>query len=174
MPTATTTREKTVSGKYFEQFAVGDVYVHQPSRTVTEADNVLFSTMTMNPQPLHLDAEFARGTPHGRPVVNGMFTLALMMGLTVYDTTLGTTLGNLGFTQITYHQPVFAGDTLTAETEVLGVRPSRSRPDTGVVEFEHRARNQRGELLISCRRAGLMMRRPANAGEVTAAAEVRA
>jgi acyl dehydratase len=99
----------TVPGRYFEQFAVGEVYTHVPSRTVTEADNVLFSTMTMNPQPLHIDAEFARTTEHGRPVVNGMFTLALMMGLTVYDTTLGTTLGNLGFSAITYHAPVFTG-----------------------------------------------------------------
>lgn len=151
----------TVPGKYFEQFRVGDVYVHEPSRTVTEADNVIFSTMTMNPQPLHLDAEFASTTEHGRPVVNGMFTLALMMGLTVHDTTLGTTLGNLGFTGVDYHHPVFAGDTLTAETEVIGVRASRSKPDRGIVEFEHRARNQRGELLITCRRAGMMMRRPA-------------
>ncbi|MFC5290376.1 MaoC family dehydratase [Actinokineospora guangxiensis] len=148
-------------GRYFEQFAVGDVYVHVPSRTVTEADNVIFSTMTMNPQPLHLDVEFARGTEHGRPVVNGMFTLALMMGLTVHDTTLGTTLGNLGFSSITYHAPVFAGDTLTAETEVVGARASRSKSDRGVVEFEHRARNQRGDLVITCRRAGMMMRAPA-------------
>ncbi|GAB3457989.1 MaoC family dehydratase [Actinophytocola sediminis] len=145
-------------GKYFEEFRPGDVFVHVPSRTVTEADNVFFSTMTMNPQPLHLDAEFAATTEHGRPVVNGMFTLALMMGLTVHDTTLGTTLGNLGFSDITYHHPVFAGDTLTAETEVLDVRASKSKPDRGIVEFEHRARNQRGELLITCRRAGMMLR----------------
>jgi acyl dehydratase len=148
-----------VTGRHLEEFAVGDVYVHVPSRTVTETDNVFFSTMTMNPQPLHLDAEFAATTEHGRPVVNGMFTLALMMGLTVHDTTLGTTLGNLGFSSIDFHRPVFAGDTLTAETEVLGVRPSRSKPDRGVVEFEHRARNQRGELLITCRRAGMILRR---------------
>lgn len=149
-----------MAGRYFEEFAVGDVYVHAPSRTVTETDNVLFSTMTMNPQPLHLDAEFARTTEHGRPVVNGLFTLALMMGLTVHDTTLGTTLGNLGFSSLDYHRPVFVGDTLTAETEVIAVRPSASKPDRGVVEFEHRARNQRGELLITCRRAGMMLRGP--------------
>ncbi|MFI7679128.1 MaoC family dehydratase [Actinophytocola sp. NPDC049390] len=152
-----------MTGRHFEEFAVGDVYVHVPSRTVTETDNVLFSTMTMNPQPLHLDAEFARTTEHGRPVVNGMFTLALMMGLTVHDTTLGTTLGNLGFSSIDFHRPVFAGDTLTAETEVVGVRPSRSKPDRGIVEFEHRARNQRGELLITCRRAGMILRKEAAA-----------
>lgn len=152
-----------MTGRHFEEFTVGDVYVHVPSRTVTETDNVLFSTMTMNPQPLHLDAEFARTTEHGRPVVNGMFTLALMMGLTVYDTTLGTTLGNLGFSSIDFHRPVFAGDTLTAETEVIGVRPSRSKPDRGIVEFEHRARNQRGELLITCRRAGMILRKEAAA-----------
>jgi acyl dehydratase len=148
-----------VTGRHLEEFAVGDVYVHVPSRTVTETDNVLFSSMTMNPQPLHLDAEFARTTEHGRPVVNGLFTLALMMGLTVHDTTLGTTLGNLGFSSIDFHRPVFAGDTLTAETEVVGVRPSRSKPDRGVVEFEHRARNQHGELLITCRRAGMILRK---------------
>lgn len=150
-----------MTGKHFEEFAVGDVYVHVPSRTVTETDNVLFSTMTMNPQPLHLDAEFARTTEHGRPVVNGMFTLSLMMGLTVYDTTLGTTLGNLGFSSIDFHRPVFAGDTLTAETEVISVRSSRSKPDRGIVEFEHRARNQHGELLITCRRAGMILRKEA-------------
>jgi len=152
-----------MAGRHFEEFTVGDVYVHVPSRTVTETDNVLFSTMTMNPQPLHLDAEFAATTEHGRTVVNGLFTLALMMGLTVHDTTLGTTLGNLGFTRIDYHRPVFAGDTLTAETEVVAVRPSRSKPDRGVVEFEHRARNQHGELLITCRRAGMMLRKEAAA-----------
>lgn len=152
-----------MAGRYLEEFAVGDVYVHVPSRTVTETDNVLFSTMTMNPQPLHLDAEFAATTEHGRPVVNGLFTLALMMGLTVHDTTLGTTLGNLGFSGIDYHRPVFTGDTLTAETEVISVRPSRSKPDRGVVEFEHRARNQHGELLITCRRAGMLLKKGVDA-----------
>lgn len=148
-----------MAGRYFEEFRVGEVFVHEPSRTVTEADNVIFSTMSMNPQPLHLDAHFAATTMHGRPVVNGMFTFALMMGLTVHDTTLGTTLGNLGFESVRFHAPVFAGDTLTAETEVLETRESTSRPGTGIVTFEHRARNQRGELLITCRRAGLMMSR---------------
>jgi acyl dehydratase len=146
-------------GRHYEELEVGTVLVHQPSRTVTETDNLLFSTLTMNPQPLHLDAEFARGSIHGQILVNGLFTLSLMMGLTVNDTTLGTTAGNLGFEAIAFPAPVFIGDTITAETEVVGRRLSRSRPSFGIVEFEHRARNQRGEIVVSCRRSGLMTRR---------------
>ncbi len=147
-------------GRHYEELELGAVFVHQPSRTVTETDNLLFSTLTMNPQPLHLDAEFARASIHGQILVNGLFTLSLMMGLTVNETTLGTTAGNLGFDSIAFPAPVFIGDTITAETEVVGRRLSRSRPDFGIVEFEHRARNQRGEVVVGCRRSGLMTRRP--------------
>jgi acyl dehydratase len=147
-----------MAGRLYEQLTVGEVLVHEPSRTVTEADNVLFCALTMNPQPLHLDHEFARASGYGRPVVNGIFTLGLMMGLTVFDTTLGTTGGNLGFEKIAYPAPVFVGDTLTAESEVVGKRPSASRPEWGIVEFEHRCRNQDGVVVLTCRRAGLIKR----------------
>lgn len=153
-----------MAGRYYEDLAVGEVIVHEPSRTVTEYDNVLFCSMTMNPQPLHLDHEFARSTPHGKPVVNGIFTLALTLGLSVQQTTLGTTLGNLGFSTIEYPAAVFAGDTLTAETETIAKRVSASRPDAGIVEFEHRCRNQKGTIVLTCRRSGLMMRRPGVSG----------
>ncbi|HEX5195364.1 MAG TPA: MaoC family dehydratase [Solirubrobacteraceae bacterium] len=152
-------------GRHYEELEPGTVLVHQPSRTVTETDNLLFSTLTMNPQPLHLDAEFARRSIHGRILVNGLFTLSLMMGLTVADTTLGTTAGNLGFEAIGFPKPVFIGDTITAETEVVARRVSESRPAYGIVEFEHRARNQRGEVVVSCRRSGLVTRREFHAGE---------
>ena len=149
-----------MAGRFYEQLEVGQVIRHEPSRTVTEADNVLFCALTMNPQPLHLDHEFARASEFGRPLVNGLYTLGLMMGLTVFDTTLGTTAGNLGFDRIEYRGPVFYGDTLTAETEVVSKRESRSRPEWGIVEFEHRARNQHGEVVLTCRRAGLIKRKP--------------
>lgn len=148
-----------MAGRHFEELIVGEVIVHEPSRTVTEADNVLFCSLTMNPQPLHLDREFAARSHYGQPLVNGLFTLSLMMGLTVHDTTLGTTGGNLGFEDVRFSAPVFVGDTITAETEVLGKRPSNSRPEWGIVEFEHRCRNQREEIVVSCRRFGLMRRR---------------
>lgn len=151
-------------GRHYEELEIGTVLVHQPSRTVTETDNLLFSALTMNPQPLHLDAEFARESIHGQILVNGLFTLSLMMGLTVTDTTLGTTAGNLGFDAVTFPVPVFIGDTITAETEVVARRLSRSRRQFGIVEFEHRARNQRGEVVVTCRRSGLMLRREVTAG----------
>lgn len=146
-------------GRCYEELEQGMVISHQPSRTVTETDNVLFSSLTMNPQPLHLDAEFAATTHYGKPLVNGLFTLSLMMGLTVMDTTLGTTGGNLGFEQIEFSAPVFYGDTMTAETEVISKRLSASRPEFGIVVFEHRCRNQRGEIVVRCRRSGLITRR---------------
>jgi acyl dehydratase len=146
-------------GRFYDEFEVGTVLRHQPSRTVTETDNVLFCSLTMNPQPLHLDAEFARTTHYGRPLVNGLYTLSLMMGLTIMDTTLGTTGGNLGFERIDYTKPVFYGDTLTAETEVISKRLSESRPQFGIVQFEHRCRNQRDEIVLVCRRSGLITRR---------------
>lgn len=148
-----------MAGKYFEELHEGDVFTHQPGRTVTEGDNVVFSTMTMNPQPLHLDHEFAKGTQFGRPLVNSILTLGIIIGLSVADTTLGTTVGNLGFEKVEFPQPVFPGDTLYAETEVVEKRASRSRPQWGIVVFEHRARNQRKEIVMRCRRAAMMMRK---------------
>lgn len=144
-------------GRTYEQMEIGQVFVHMPSRTVTETDNVLFCTMTMNPQPLHLDHEFAATTVHRRPVVNGIFTLGLVLGLSVADTTLGTTLGNLGFESVEFPAPVFVGDTITAETEILSKRLSRSRPGTGIVAFEHRGRNGAGTTVLTCRRNGLIV-----------------
>jgi acyl dehydratase len=147
-----------VSGLYFEQFAVGQSFEHPIRRTVTEADNMLFSVMTMNPQPLHIDAEFAAGTEFGQRLVNSIFTLGLMIGLTVGDTTLGTTLANLGMTDVRFPKPVFHGDTLRAVTSVVSLRASKSRADAGLLEFEHRAVNQRGETVAECRRTALMKR----------------
>jgi acyl dehydratase len=135
---------------------------HPWSRTVTETDNVLFSTLTMNPQPLHLDAHFAAGTEFGQRLVNSLFTLGLLIGMTVNDTTLGTTVANLGMSEVRFPKPVFHGDTLKARTIVEAVRPSRSRPDAGIVEFRHIAINQRGEEVATCRRAALMKRRPSS------------
>ena len=149
-----------MAGLYFEEFTVGQVFRHRPGRTVTEADNVLFTTMTMNPQPLHLDAEFAAQTEFGQRLVNSLLTLGIAVGLSVGDTTLGTTVGNLGFDKIEFPKPVFHGDTLYVETEIVDKRESRSRPDTGVVFFEHRATNQREELVARIRRAGLMRKKP--------------
>jgi acyl dehydratase len=148
-------------GRYFEDLEVGLSFDHQPGRTVTETDNVLFTALTMNPQPLHLDAEFAGRTQHGRIVVNSIFTLGLVVGLSVGDTTLGTTLGNLGFDQTTFPNPVFIGDTIYVSSQVVDRRESRSKPDRGVVTFEHRGVNQRGETVCVCRRGAMMMRRPA-------------
>jgi len=150
-------------GRYFEDLTVGEAFRHQPGRTVTEADNVFFTCLTMNPQPLHLDAEFARTAEFGRPLVNSIFTLGVVVGLSVGDTTLGTTVGNLGFEKVEFPKPVFHGDTLYAETEVVDRRESRSRPEWGIVTFEHRGRNQHGDLVVRCRRAAMMRRRPAPA-----------
>lgn len=150
-----------MAGLYFEEFTIGQVFRHQPGRTVTEADNVLFTTMTMNPQPLHLDAAFAAQTEFGQRLVNSLLTLGIAVGLSVGDTTLGTTVANLGFDKIEFPKPVFHGDTLYVETEIMEKRESRSRPDAGVVFFEHRATNQRDELVARIRRAGLMRKKPA-------------
>lgn len=140
---------------------MGTVIPHALTRTVTESDNVVFSTMTMNPARLHLDADYAeRETEFGRPLVNSLFTLGLLIGITVLETTHGTTIANLGFSQVTFPAPVFAGDTIHAETEVTGARASGSRPDAGIVTFEHRAFNQRDELVCQATRDALMHRRP--------------
>ena len=149
-----------MAGKYFDDLEVGMTFTHQPSRTVTETDNLLFTALTLNPQPLHLDAEFARGTQHGQILVNSIFTLGLVVGLSVADTTLGTTLGNLGFDETTFPNPVFIGDTITASSEVLEMRPSKSKPDRGIVTFEHRGVNQRGEIVCRSKRGAMMLRRP--------------
>jgi acyl dehydratase len=149
-----------MAGKYFEEFEVGASFTHQPSRTVTETDNLLFTALTLNPQPLHLDAEFARSTQHGQILVNSIFTLGLIVGLSVGDTTLGTTLGNLGFDKTTFPNPVFIGDTITAVTRVVSKKESTSKADRGVVTFEHQGVNQRGEVVCSCLRGAMMLRRP--------------
>ena len=148
-----------MSGLYFEEFSVGQVFEHPLSRTITEMDNVLFSSLTMNPQPLHLDAEFAKTTEFGKPLVNSLFTLGLLIGMTVGDTTLGTTIGNLGMTEVRFPKPVFHGDTMRAKTTVISLRESKSRPTVGIVEFEHVGTNQRGEDVAICRRAAMMMKR---------------
>lgn len=148
-------------GKYFEELEVGMTFEHQPGRTVTETDNLLFTALTLNPQPLHLDAEFAAGTQHGRILVNSIFTLGLVVGLSVGDTTLGTTLGNLGFDRTTFPNPVFIGDTIRVTSTVKDKRESRSKPDRGIVTFEHQGLNQRGEVVCSCTRGAMMMKRPA-------------
>jgi acyl dehydratase len=148
-------------GRWFEELEVGSVIPHALTRTVTEADNVAFSTMTMNPSRLHLDAEYARTeTEFGRPLVNSLLTLGILVGITVLETTHGTTVANLGFDEVVFPAPVFAGDTLRAESEVVSTRASKSRPETGVVTFEHRAFNQRGELVCRARRNALVHRRP--------------
>ncbi len=135
-------------------------FEHQPGRTVTDADNLLFSTLTLNQQPLHLDAEFAATTLHGKILVNSIFTLGFVVGVSVADTTLGTTLGNLGFDKTTFPNPVFVGDTLYSATTIVEKRESRSKPDRGIVTFEHTGTNQRGEIVCSCVRTGMMMKRP--------------
>jgi acyl dehydratase len=149
-----------MAGKYFEDLEVGATFAHEPGRTVTETDNLLFSALTLNPQPLHLDAEFARASPYGQILVNSIFTLGLVVGLSVADTTLGTTLGNLGFDRTTFPHPVFIGDTIRARSKVLETRASRSKSDRGIVVFEHEGINQRGEIVCSCVRSAMMMRRP--------------
>jgi acyl dehydratase len=152
--------DRVASGKWFEELTVGLVITHAVTRTVTEADNTLFSTLTMNPQPLHLDKEFAAATEFGSRLVNSLFTLGLLVGVSVYETTLGTTVANLGFEEVSFPAPVRVGDTLWARTEVVTTRPSGSRPDCGIVTFEHRGFNQRDELVAVCRRSALMRRRP--------------
>ena len=149
-----------MSGLWFEELEVGRVITHATRRTVTETDNVLFTTMTMNPAPLHLDHEYAAGTEFGRPLVNSMFTLALVIGISVPELTLGTIVAQLGIDDVTFPAPVFHGDTVRVETEVVSARPSNSRPDAGITVFAHRAHNQRNDVVCTCRRTGLMYRRP--------------
>ena len=147
-------------GRWFEDLTPGSVVDHAVTRTITEADNTLFSVLTMNAQPLHLDESFAETTEFGTRVVNSLLTLSLLIGLSVFETTLGTTVANLGFGEISFPAPVFPGDSIRAQTEVVSARASKSRPDQGIIEFEHRAFNQRSELVVRCRRTALMRRRP--------------
>jgi acyl dehydratase len=149
-----------MAGLWFDELVVGQVFAHAIRRTVTETDNLLFSTLTHNPAQLHLDAEFMKDSEFGRIIVNSTFTLGLMVGVSVGDTTLGTAVANLGWDAVRFPAPVFVGDTLRIETEVLELRDSRSRPDAGIVTFAHRAFNQRDVLVASCNRTGLQRRRP--------------
>ncbi|WP_413776064.1 MaoC family dehydratase [Rhodopseudomonas palustris] len=155
-------RETTImAGMYFEEFEVGQEFRHALTRTVTEMDNTMFSLLTLNPQPLHIDAHFAEKTEFGQRIFNSLYTLGIMIGMTVYDTTLGTTVANLGMTDVTFPKPVFHGDTLRATTKVLSKRESKSRPNAGIVEFEHHALNQNDEIVGRCLRTALMHKRPA-------------
>jgi acyl dehydratase len=147
-------------GLYFEEFSVGQTFDHPIRRTVTEADNVLLTTMTHNPAALHLDAEYMKNTEFGRPLVNSCLTLSFMVGISVNDTTHGTTVANLGWDEVRFPKPLFHGDTLRIETEVLELRDSKSRPENGIVIFAHRAFNQNDVLVGHCKRTALMHRMP--------------
>lgn len=149
-----------MAGRYFDQWQVADRVEHEIHRTVTETDNLLFSTLTHNPQPLHLDAQYAAKSEFGRILVNGTFTFSLMVGLTVYDTTLGTLIANLGYDKLQMPNPVFIGDTLRAQTEVVELRQSRSRPNAGIATFRHKLLNQRDEVVCECLRMALLQKAP--------------
>lgn len=150
-----------MAGKYYEEFEIGQVIRHDVRRTVTDWDNMQFSTMTMNPAAIHIDHDYCATTEFGKPLVNSVFTLGLVVGLSVGDTTLGTTIGNLGWEEVKFPKPVFAGDTIRSETEVVAKRESKSRPTQGIVTLLHRGLNQRNEVVCECRRLALMMKRPA-------------
>ena len=143
-------------GLYLEEFVVGERYAHRPGRTVTDADNVLFTTLTMNPQALHLDAVYAATQPFGRPLVNSMWTLSTLVGLSVGQLTQGTLVAQLGLTDVSFPAPLFVGDTLTAETEIVAVRPSASRPGQGVVVMAHTGRSQNDEVVATATRTVLV------------------
>lgn len=148
-------------GIWFDELTVGQMFDHPIRRTVTETDNLLFSTLTHNPAQLHLDAEYMKASDYGRILVNSTFTLGLMVGVSVGDTTLGTAIANLGWDEVRFPAPVFVGDTLRIETEVIELRESKSRPNAGIVTFAHRAYNQHGTLVASCKRSGLQHKRTA-------------
>ena len=151
-----------MAGLYFEELRVGQLFRHAIRRTVTEADNVFFSALTHNPAALHLDEEYCRTqTEFGQRVVNSAFTLGLMVGISVGDTTLGTTVANLGWDEVRFPKPLFHGDTVRVESEVVATRDSQSRPTNGIVTFEHRAYNQHDVLVASCKRSALMLKKPA-------------
>ena len=147
-------------GLYYDEFFLGQKFDHAIRRTVTEADNVFFTAITHNPAALHLDEEYAKTTEFGARIVNSLFTLGLMVGISVHETTLGTTVANLGMDEVRFPKPVFHGDTLHVESEVLELRESKSRPDSGIVVFAHRAINQRGEIVAQCKRSALMLKKP--------------
>lgn len=149
-----------MAGLWFDELSVGQTFDHPIRRTVTEADNLLFSAMTHNPAQLHLDEEYMKGTEYGQRIVNSCFTLGLMVGISVGDTTLGTAVANLGWDEVRFPKPVFIGDTLNIKTMVIELRESRSRPDAGIVTFLHEAFNQRGETVATCKRSGLQRRKP--------------
>lgn len=148
-----------MAGLYYEEFEVGQEFSHALTRTVTEHDNISFSLMTLNPQPLHIDAHFSEQSEWGKPLFNSLYTLGIMIGMSVQDTTLGTTVGNLGMSEVRFPKPVFAGDTLRSHTRIVSKRESRSRGDVGLIEFEHTCTNQRGEVVASCLRVGMMRKR---------------
>jgi acyl dehydratase len=150
-----------MAGQTFEQWQVGDCIAHAITRTVTETDNLLISTLTHNPQPLHIDHEAARESEFGKPLVNSCFTFSLVVGVSVSDTTLGTLIANLGYQEVNFPKPVFVGDTLTCESEVVALRESKSRPNAGIVTWEHRARNQRGEIVCTMKRSALIKKQDA-------------
>ena len=148
-------------GRYFDVWQIGDIVAHAITRTITETDNLLFSTLTHNPQPLHLDAEAARQSEFGQILVNSCLTFSLAVGVSVADTTLGTLVANLGFDEVRLPKPVFLGDTLRFESEVTALRESKSRPDARIVTWEHRATNQRGEIVCTMKRSALIQKKPA-------------
>ncbi len=147
-------------GLYYEEFTVGQTFDHPIRRTITEADNVLITTLTHNPAALHLDAEYMKNTDFGKPIVNSCLTLSLMVGISVNDVTHGTTVANLGWDEVRFPKPLFHGDTIHIQTEVLEMRESKSRPDNGIVTFEHRGFNQHDELVGICKRTALMLKKP--------------
>ena len=147
-------------GRYFDEWQVGDKVVHAITRTVTETDNILITTLTHNPQPLHLDHEAAAKSEFKKPLVNSIYTFGLMVGVSVEDTTLGTLVANLGYDALKFPNPVFAGDTLRSESECIAVRGSKSRPNAGIVTWAHRSFNQRGELVCECTRTALLLKTP--------------
>ena len=149
-----------MAGRYFDDWKVGDRITHEIRRTVTETDNLMFTLMTHNPQPLHLDVEAAKASEFGQIIVNGTFTFSLMVGLSVSDTTLGTLVANLGYDKLVMPKPVFIGDTMRAGTEIADLKESRSRPSAGIVTFRHELFNQRNELVCQCLRSALVSRRP--------------
>lgn len=149
-----------MAGVWFDELTVGQIFEHPIRRTVTETDNVLFTAMTHNPALLHLDEEYMKGTEFGQRVVNSAFTLGLMVGISVGDTTLGTAVANLGWDEVRFPKPLFHGDTINVVTEVLELRESKSRPDQGIVVFLHKAFNQHGDVVASCKRSGLQRKKP--------------
>src|SRR3954453_14457541 len=147
-------------GRYFDEWQIGDKIAHAITRTVTETDNVLISALTHNPQPMHLDKEVAAKSEFGQPIVNSIYTFGLMVGVSVSDTTLGTLVANLGYDKLVFPHPVFVGDTLHSESECTALRESKSRPNAGIVSWEHRSFNQRGELVCQCSRSALLLKKP--------------